>query len=60
MRTKTGEVSYNMVRRICFVLENVISDIKCCKGQRRKLEAKDRLLDLMFRKVLGRLRALLS
>lgn len=45
MRTKTVEVSYNMVRRICFVLENVISDITCCKGQRSKLEAKNRLLD---------------
>lgn len=33
VRAKTGKVSYNRVRSIYFVLGNVISDMKCCKGQ---------------------------
>lgn len=42
VRTKSGEVSRNKVISICFRLGEVINDIKCCKGQRRKLKSEAR------------------
>lgn len=51
VRTKTGEISYNLVRSICFVLGKLISDMKCCEDRRRKLKSESSSLNLMIRKL---------
>lgn len=59
VRTKSGEVSRNKVRSICFGLGKVTNDMKCPKGQRRKLKSEARWLDLIIRKSLCHLREVL-
>ena len=59
MKTKTDEISHNLVRSICLVLGKFIRDMKYCKDQRTKLKSENRSLDLMIRKSLGYLRKLL-